>query len=221
MTRRLYYHTSIPLARMVRAVLLEKSLEFVLSPFQIEKEELPFYLINEKVILMESNHLVVIGSSILDYLEEMYPARALLPTSAVNRAEVRRLVYYCLNIFQRDVTEPLIGEKVIKRLRRQGSPEQNLIRNGQETLLGHLRYLQDLAETRRWLGGEVFSYADLGMAAQISLCDYVGSVSWDKRDYADVKEWYTRIKSRPSLRAILADTLPSFHPPDHYSALDF
>ena len=221
MSRHLYYHTSIPLARLVRTALEEKNLECHLSPFQIEKEDFPFFLLNEKVILVDVHYSVVSGSAIVDYLEEMYPSWTLLPATPIARAEARRLVYYFLNIFQRDVTELLIGEKVIKRLRRHGSPDLERIRSGQKTLNGHLRYLQELAESRRWIGGDSFSYADLAAAAQISLCDYVGGVVWDKKEYAAVKEWYTRIKSRPSLRAILADALPGTQPPPHYSALDF
>ena len=221
MSRHLYYHTSIPLARLIRTALEEKKLDYTLSPFQIEKEASPFFLMNEKVILMDSDHSAVFGSSIVDYLEEAYPSWNLLPSTASGRAEVRRLLYYFLNIFQREATEELIGEKVIKRLRRQESPDLDRIRRGQELLNGHLRYLQELIEKRRWIAGNFFSYADLAAAAQISLCDYVGSVSWSKREYAEVKEWYTRIKSRPSLRTILADSVPGSPPPPHYSLLDF
>ncbi|HLI21812.1 MAG TPA: glutathione S-transferase family protein, partial [Stellaceae bacterium] len=35
------------------------------------------------------------------------------------------------------------------------------------------------------------------------------------------KEWYARVKSRPSFRPILADHLPGTPPPKHYTDLDF
>lgn len=35
------------------------------------------------------------------------------------------------------------------------------------------------------------------------------------------KEWYARIKSRPSFRALLADRVSGFNPPPHYADLDF
>jgi len=35
------------------------------------------------------------------------------------------------------------------------------------------------------------------------------------------KEWYARIKSRPSFRPILADHVPGVPPPAHYADLDF
>jgi glutathione S-transferase len=49
--------------------------------------------------------------------------------------------------------------------------------------------------------------------------DYVGDVPWNKYELA--KEWYVRIKSRPSFRAILSDRLPGLAPAAHYIDLDF
>jgi glutathione S-transferase len=44
-------------------------------------------------------------------------------------------------------------------------------------------------------------------------------VPWD--DYPDAKDWYMRMKSRPSFRPILADHIPGEPPPKHYANLDF
>jgi glutathione S-transferase len=69
------------------------------------------------------------------------------------------------------------------------------------------------------LAGDNFSLADIAAAAQISCVDYVGSIKWD--DYPIVKDWYVRIKSRPSFRDILADRIPNIAPPPYYQELDF
>ncbi len=47
----------------------------------------------------------------------------------------------------------------------------------------------------------------------------LGDVPWD--DYPRAKEWYVRIKSRPSFRPVLADHIPGLRPPTHYADLDF
>ncbi len=49
--------------------------------------------------------------------------------------------------------------------------------------------------------------------------DYLGDVPWEAHEPA--KEWYARIKSRPSFRPILADHVPGAPPPKHYADLDF
>ena len=49
------------------------------------------------------------------------------------------------------------------------------------------------------------SYADLAAAAHLSAADYLGDVPWDEDEAA--KTWYAQIKSRPSFRPLLAETL--------------
>jgi glutathione S-transferase len=49
--------------------------------------------------------------------------------------------------------------------------------------------------------------------------DYLGDVPWDENEIA--KSWYARVKSRPTFRALLADTVPGMPPATHYADLDF
>jgi glutathione S-transferase len=83
----------------------------------------------------------------------------------------------------------------------------------------HLEYVSWLADRRRFLAGDFFSLADIAAAAHFSAVDYIGDVPWD--DYPRAKEWYVRIKSRPSFRPVLADHIPGLRPPTHYADLDF
>ena len=83
----------------------------------------------------------------------------------------------------------------------------------------HLDYIAWLSERRRWLAGDAFSLADVAAAAQLSAVDYLGDVPWE--DYPEAKDWYARLKSRPSLRPLLADLIPGAPPPKHYADLDF
>ena len=39
--------------------------------------------------------------------------------------------------------------------------------------------------------------------------------------FGAVKDWYAKVKSRPSFRTLLADQVPGFPPPQHYADLDF
>ena len=83
----------------------------------------------------------------------------------------------------------------------------------------HLDYLGQLAERRRWLGGDQFTMADIVACAHISAVDYVGDVPWDQ--YPAAKDWYAKLKSRPSVRPLLTDNLPGIPPSAHYANLDF
>jgi len=76
-----------------------------------------------------------------------------------------------------------------------------------------------LTDKWTWLAGPVLTLADLMAAAQLSAIDYLGDVPWD--DHEGAKDWYARLKSRPSFRQILSDHVPGVAPPKHYPDLDF
>ena len=75
------------------------------------------------------------------------------------------------------------------------------------------------ARRRRWLAGDSISLADITAAAHLSAIDYIGDVPW--QDHPAAKDWYVRIKSRPSFKPLLEDVIPGFPPPSHYQNLDF
>ena len=55
--------------------------------------------------------------------------------------------------------------------------------------------------------------------AHISVVDYFGDVPWERHSAA--REWYARVKSRPSFRSLLKDRVAGMPPPDAYADLDF
>ncbi|MEO1226931.1 MAG: glutathione binding-like protein, partial [Pseudomonadota bacterium] len=83
----------------------------------------------------------------------------------------------------------------------------------------HLDYIGYLAEQRNWLAGEDLTYADLVAASHLSAVDYLGDIPWEK--YREAKNWYARVKSRPSFRPILDELVPGVAPARHYRDLDF
>ena len=102
---------------------------------------------------------------------------------------------------------------------RMGYPDSEAIRAGQQNLPYHLDYIGWLTERRNWLAGDDFSLADATAAAHLSCLDYLGDISWDRHQAA--KDWYARVKSRPSFRGLLSDHISGLTPPKHYADLDF
>ncbi len=143
----------------------------------------------------------------------------LLGSGAAARAEVRRIVFWFDRKFDEEVTHNLVGEKFFKRLMGWGDPSGPHIRAGLTNIHYHLDYIADLAEQRNWLAGENFSLADITAAAHLSAIDYLGDVPWE--EHAPAKDWYVRVKSRPSFRALLADQVHGIAPPAYYADLDF
>jgi glutathione S-transferase len=162
--------------------------------------------------------------AITEYLEETCGnPTSLIPGSASARAEVRRLTGWFDTKFYSEVSEPVITEKIIRRfLTREmggGAPDMARVRYGLQRLRDHLDYIGSLTDHRSWLAGEHLSIADLAAAAHLSVIDYLGDVPWT--DYPVAKSWYQRIKSRPSFRLLLADTVRGMPPLASYADLDF
>jgi glutathione S-transferase len=227
---RLYHHPLNSASRRIRLALAEKNVacELVLEkPWDISDDLAALNPAGEVPVLVLQHegekHVLADADAICEYLEETH-AGTLLGKTPIERAEARRLVGWFDHKLQREVTDLLVGEKALKRLRglfgkEGGEPDSTVIRAGCANIRGHLDYIGWLTERRNWLAGEALTLADLAAGANLSVIDYLGDVPWDQFPLA--KEWYARLKSRPAFRSILGDHIPGFPPPRHYADLDF
>lgn len=161
--RTLYHQLLCPFSRAVRIVLGEKKLPFEMveeHPWDRREDFLRLNPAGEVPVLVEPDGAVLSDSrSIAEYLDETLPDPPLLGHEPPIRAEVRRLIGWFDGKFCREVTVPLVGEKLMKRLRRTGDgPDSRLIRAGFTAIHEHISYIGWLAEERRWLAGDVFSW---------------------------------------------------------------
>ena len=219
---RLYHQPLCPFSRKIRLVLREKGLACELlevEPWKREPELLRLNPAAEVPVLVEGDLVVADSAAIADYLHEAHGAPDLLGQSQAQRNETRRLVGWFDTKFRREVTDLLWGEKLLKRLRRSGTPSSEALRAGAANIRGHLAYIGYLYEDRRWLAGDALSLADLTAASHLSVLDYLGDVPWEAS--AGARDWYAKVKSRPSFRPLLMDRLTDLKPPVHYDDLDF
>ena len=226
----LFHHPFCPHSRFVRVV----TAEYGLNPVLVE--ERPWERRNEFLILNPAGATPVLlvedspvpGAAIIaEYLDEtrgvILGTHRLLPGDADGRVEVRRLLSWFNDKFFTEVSGPLAHERVLKRMMPRshggGAPEPDAIRAALSNVKYHLDYISWLVRTRDWLAGERLSYADLAAAAHLSVIDYLGDVPWGQDEAA--KNWYARVKSRPSFRPLLNETVPGIAPSPTYADLDF
>ncbi len=219
----LYHQPLSPFCRKVRLFLAEKRVEYELQAEAVWERRPDFLALNPagEVPVLENADGTTLADSqaIVEYLEEKIPEPPLIGRDAGERAEVRRLIGWFDRKFNCEVTDNLVGEKVVNRLLRIGQPDSRAIRAGHQNVRSHLEYVGFLMERRTWLAGDRLTLADLTAAAHLSCVDYLGDVPWDQ--YEEAKTWYARIKSRPSFRPLLADYLPGLPPASVYADLDF
>lgn len=221
--RTLYHVWLHPFSRKVRLALAEKKLEFELQVERIWERRTAFLAMNpagDVPVLVENDGTILSNSQVIcEYLEEVYPDVNLLGRDPLQRAETRRLVGWFDVKFSREVTDNLVGEKLMKRFLKLGEPHGPSIRAGHANIHYHLDYIGFLCEKRKWLAGENFTLADIAAAAHLSAIDYIGDVPWEEHHHA--RDWYARVKSRPSFKPLLEDRIPGFTPSEHYENVDF
>ena len=213
-----------PFSRKVRLLLGEKGVGYELvreSPWERRDEFLDLNPAGRTPMMVEADKGTVLIDSwaICEFFEETVNKAPMINGTAINRAEIRRLVAWFDEQFFADVVAPLMHERMKKRLIDRLSPDARVLREAMKLALNHLDYTDYLLDHRNWLGGATMSLADLTAAAHISVADYLGGIDW--RGHEQTRRWYSGLKSRPSFRPLLSERMEVISPPQHYDKVDF
>jgi len=218
-------------SRFIRLVLAEYGYQVDLVEEQTWDKRRDFLALNPAGTLpvyVDDSMRALCGATVIsEYLDETHGVlkrdRRLLAEDPFQRAEIRRLVEWFMQKMETDVTRPLARERVYKLQMTAeqggGAPDSKMLRTARNNIRQHMKYVTWLAGSRQWLAGERMSYADLAAAAAISILDYLGEIEWAETPV--VKDWYQRIKSRPSFRPLLNERVRGLTPVSHYADLDF
>jgi len=223
--RCLHHMPLSPFCRKVRLVMREKGLDFQLVPHNPWSDTNDLIKLNHACqvpVLVEDDQestTIADSTAIVEYLEEIYPEVEMMPSNPIDRAEVRRLCQWFDNKFFYEVTFPILREKFYKRFIVKEIPDSISIRYSAHNIKLHIKYISWLLYRRNWLAGSNLSLADISAASQLSVVDYFSSVPWNETAIA--KQWYSRIKSRPTFRELLNEYISGIPMPEHYPNLDF
>jgi len=227
----LYHHSFSPSSRFIRLVLAEYQAAFEevqVNPWERPRELLELNAAGTVPGLVENGGPAICGPGpIMEYLDETrgYAVgdRRLMPDHPEARAETRRLVDWSLGKLDHEVVGHLVRERIYKQAMPRsaggGEPDSAVLRVARANIPHHLRYFGYLVASRRWLAGDRLSFADFALAAELSCADYLGEVKWAEEE--NVKSWYARMKSRPSMRPLLSEKILGMPPAASYADLDF
>ncbi|MBQ8436676.1 MAG: glutathione S-transferase family protein [Alphaproteobacteria bacterium] len=218
----LIHHPVSPYCRKIRIIMSEKKVLFGLkeeTPWNLSSDVYKLNPAGELPIFINDGHIISGHYPICEYLEEMVNDNPLLPSAPKDRAEIRRLISWFDDKFYREVYKNIVTEKIYKRFSQGLAPDSRILKNGLNNLMFHLEYIDWLSEHRNYIGGTEFSLADIAAAAHLSIIDYLGDVPWES--FKNAKIWYSKIKSRPSFKEILKDTIKGILPAKNYTNLDF
>lgn len=228
---KLLHHPMSGSSRFIRLILQEYKLEAQLIVENTWEKRHDFLLLNPAetlpVLIIPTEQAICGAVTIAEYIDETCGTfkreRRLFSDDPLVRAETRRLLHWFLTKFDEEVAYPLVYERIFKRIMPAAlgisSPNSTILRKARQNLTPHMKYLEWLIYNRDWFAGDSFGYADLAAASEISILDYTGEIDWSQ--YPIIKDWYLRIKSRPSFRSILQDRITGLSPVAHYADLDF
>jgi glutathione S-transferase len=186
-------------SRKVRAVLIEKGLEFSRVNIDLSKREQksPEYLKIHpfgQVPALDDEGFVVYDSTVInEYLEDEYPYPPLMPKDSEGRARARLMEDLRDNHFN-----PAAGQLNRELRKPEGEQDQKVLEQARAKITECFERLEKELEGREYLAGE-FSLADIAFYSNIDTLDRI-PIHVDPK-YKNVLAWIARVKARPSFAA--------------------
>ena len=142
----------------------------------------------------------------------------LLGENFKDKAEIYRLYHWFDTLFRKEVLDPIIYEKVFSRVVDNITPNSSNLRAALQNFGFHLNYLNYLLKKQDFLVTNNLTFLDFLASANLSILDYLGLLNFENNE--NIKEWYFKLKSRPSFRTILKDQIVGLNPDENYKLID-
>ena len=195
---KLFEHPFSPYAQKVKISLYEKNVEFeVETPDAFSGAPTEFGKMNPRLevpALVDDGFAIFDSTIILDYIEEKWPAPAMLPASPRERARVRMIEDVC-DTYYEAINWGLMEVRAWKRVT--GDAAKQLETRASEQTAGVFRWLERELGTSEYFNGASFGYGDLSVYPHVH-----GSVVWGVGPQANstLAKWVARVEERSSVR---------------------
>jgi len=189
------YYNKVKLALLEKGVAFEEELAWL---GQTDKAASPLgkvpYLKTDAGPLSES-------TVILEYIEDAYPARPLMPADAFQKAKVREIVRY-LELHLELVARNLYGEAFFGGKVSDAAKEKTA-----EQLTKNVAAFSQLVKFSPFIAGDTFTLADCAAAVHLPLVSSATKIIYGRDCLADlpVRDYLKRLGERPAVQTVNAD----------------
>ena len=189
------YYNKVKLALLEKGVAFDEELAWV---GQTDKAASPLgkvpYLKTDAGPLSES-------TVILEYIEDAYPARALLPADAFQKAKVREILRY-LELHLELVARNLYGEAFFGGKVSDAAKEKT-----GEQLTKNVAAFSQLVKFSPFIAGDTFTLADCAAAVHLPLVSSATKIIYGRDCLADlpVRDYLKLLGERPAVQTVNAD----------------
>ncbi len=206
----LYEHPLSPYAQKVKIALAEKGIEFECRlPNFMSGSDPEFEATSPRLevpTLVDGDTRVFDSTIILEYLEDRWPAPALLPATPPDRARARMLEEMC-DTYYEAINWAAMEIRVFRRAT--GELADRLLARGTAQVAGVNAWLERQLGDRQWFNGGSFGWGDVSVVPFV----YGGAITGNPPAGARLAAWLERARSRPSVAAALdaaARSMPGF-----------
>jgi glutathione S-transferase len=195
---KLFEHPFSPYVQKVKIALYEKNVPFEVEvPDAFSGAPTQFASTNPRIevpALVDDDFAIFDSTVILDYIEEKWPAPALLLSTPRERARVRMIEDVC-DTYYEAINWGLMEIRAWKRV--SGEPAKQLEQKASEQTAGVFAWLERELGAANYFNGESFGYGDLSVYPHVH-----GSVVWGNAPKAGTRlaGWLARVEERQSVR---------------------
>ena len=218
----LHHYYLCPSSRFIRLILEEHKINYILQLENYWKPQQDFLKINPAghlpILINEENYPIVGANACLEYFKDLNLKPDLSGKNYKDSAEIYRLYHWFEVLFKKEVLDPLIYEKVFSRVVHNITPNSSNIRAALQNLGFHINYFDYLLKDQDYFVTNDLTYLDFLAAANLSILDYLGLLNFESKE--NIKEWYFKIKSRPSFKNLLKDQIVGINPDEKYRLID-
>ena len=170
------------------------------------------------VLINEENFPFIGANACVEYIRDLKSRPDLFVDDYREKAEINRLVHWFDVVFKKEVFDPIIYEKVFSRIVDNITPNSENIRAALNNLDFHIQYLNYLLNNKKYFIKDEITSLDFLAGANFSILDYLGFLNLNS--YENIREWYFKIKSRPSFKTLLKDQIVGLNPHENYKNID-
>jgi len=136
------------------------------------------------------------STAIMQYLASQKP-NSLWPDNARTRADIMRWQSWALAHWSKEGFEPLVFNRLVKKLMNLGAPDEAAVAKGLECFHKDTKVLDAHLAKQPYLAGKELTLADFTVAAPLF---YTKEAGLPVESYPRVQEWFGRVSALPCWR---------------------
>ena len=197
---KLYGFPPSPNTWKVRAVAAHLGTPLELELVDLTKPRTPEYLaINPSgrtPTLVDGDFTLSESSAIMQYIAGRSP-NTLWPNDARARADITRWQCWQLAHFGAESCQPLIFQRLVKKILNLGPPDEAAVAKGTEAFNRDARLLDAHLSKHPYLVGNAVTLADFAVAAMLF---YAKEAEMPLAPYSHLRDWFGRVSALPAWR---------------------